>query len=685
MHPLNPLLPDEITACCAILRAGFPLPEGNEFQFKAITLHEPAKADLLAWNEGAGPGPLPAREGYLCYYIRHTDKFYEAIVDLGSSRLVSNTRIKEGFHGPADGPEIVAMEKVALADRGVQEEIEKLCLPEGSVVVSDPWIYGSDGVADSRRQFQCYLYLRPPHNRNDQDSNHYAFPLPISPVVDVETMKVVRIDHLPTGTDSTPTPPKPYQVPPPSEYTPEYQSLRTDLKPLRVVQPEGASFTVTEEVRDSGGAVIEWQKWRLRTGFNHREGMVLYNISYDGRDVVWRIALSDMSIPYADPRFPYHKKQAFDLGDAGAGVMANNLKLGCDCLGSIHYLSANLSVVSGEVLQMPNVMCIHEQDAGIGFKHINYRTGRAVVTRSRELVIQSIITVSNYEYILAFIFGQSGEFHYEVRATGILSTTPIEHGLEVPWGTVVHPGVLAAHHQHIFSLRLDPAIDGQGNKVVIEEAVALPVHPETNPYGVGYITREREITNSGGHDTDVALNRVFKLQSQTRRNPVNGQSTGYKISVPPFQKLLADVGSFHFARAEFGDKAVYVTRYREGELFSAGKWTNQSRGGEGVRTWAARAEDLAGEPVVFVQFGINHIPRVEDFPVMPCEILKVSFKPVNFFDKNPGLDVPPSTQQFNQSVLLSAQHAQAAGDGAVVDAEHEVEVGNGNGCCGAES
>lgn len=365
--------------------------------------------------------------------------------------------------------------------------------------------------------------------------------------------------------------------------------------------------------------------------------------------------------------------------------MANNLKLGCDCLGSIHYLSSNLSIETGEVLEMPNVMCIHEQDAGIGFKHINYRTGRAVVTRSRELVIQSIITVSNYEYILAFIFGQSGEFHYEVRATGILSTSPIEHGLEVPWGTVVHPGVLAAHHQHIFSLRLDPAIDGQGNKVVVEEAVALPVHPDTNPYGVGYITRETEITVPGGHDTATALNRTFKIQSTRARNPINNKSTGYKIAVPPFQKLLADKNSFHFKRAEFGDNAVYVTKYREGELFSAGKWTNQSRGGEGVRGWAARKEEIDGEPVVFVQFGINHIPRIEDFPVMPCEILKVSFKPVNFFDKNPGLDVPPSTQQFNQSVLLSAKHAQGAGEGAVVNKEHELEVKNGNGCCAQES
>jgi primary-amine oxidase len=313
MHPLTPLLPDEIATCCAILKSNFSVPAGKEFQFKAITLQEPTKASLLAWLDG---GAKPVREGYLCYYIKHTDNFYEAIVDLASKRLVRNVRIKEGYHGPADGPEIVAMEQVALADPGVQAEIKKLCLPEGSVVVSDPWIYGSDGLTDQKRQFQCFLYLQSPHGEKNPDSNHYAFPLSISPVVDVETMQVVRIDHLPTGTDFTPTPPKPYKVPPPSEYTPEHQTLRTDLKPLHVVQPEGASFVVTEEMKDSGAAVIEWQKWKLQTGFNHREGMVLYNVAYDGRDIAWRIALSDMSIPYADPRSPYHKKQAFDLGDA---------------------------------------------------------------------------------------------------------------------------------------------------------------------------------------------------------------------------------------------------------------------------------------------------------------------------------------------------------------------------------
>lgn len=128
-------------------------------------------------------------------------------------------------------------------------------------------------------------------------------------------MTVTRIQNLPTGIDSTPTPPKPYKIPSPAEYTPEDQpSLRTDLKPLQVVQPEGVSFRISEEY--AGGAVVEWQKWRFRVGFNHREGMVLYNVTYDGRSLFWRVALSDMNIPYADPRSPYHKKSAFDLGDA---------------------------------------------------------------------------------------------------------------------------------------------------------------------------------------------------------------------------------------------------------------------------------------------------------------------------------------------------------------------------------
>lgn len=378
------------------------------------------------------------------------------------------------------------------------------------------------------------------------------------------------------------------------------------------------------------------------------------------------MALSDMVIPYADPRHPFHKKAAFDLGDVGAGVMANNLKLGCDCLGSIHYLNAVLNTDKGEPWPMENVVCVHEQDAGIGWKHTNYRTGKAAIVRNRELVVQSIITVANYEYIMAFIFNQAGEVKYEVRATGVVSTQPIDDGVEVPWGTIVHPGVLAAHHQHIFSLRVDPAIDGQNNRLVHEEAHPMP-RSDFNPHGVGYAVQETLIDRSGGFDINTDHNRTFKIQNSSVRNRVNGKPVAYKIHAPPFQKLLADPDSFHFKRAEFADHNIYATKYRDGELYAGGEYTNQSRGGDGVRSWANRKDDIRDtDLVLFIQFGLQHATRIEDFPVMPCEIIHVVFKPVNFFDKNPALDVPPSSQEFNRSTLLEAEgHHQPSAEAKV--------------------
>ncbi|KAL2063837.1 hypothetical protein VTL71DRAFT_4331 [Oculimacula yallundae] len=657
-HPLGPLTAREINESAKIIKSLWP--ENTNVQFKVITLQEPNKADLvpfLAAERAEKSTPTIERRSFVVYYLRNTNKLHEAVINLSQGKVESNVRLGANVHSNADGDEIIQVERIALEDEGVKAEIAKLRLPEGTVIISDPWIYGSDGIndglfTDNERMFQCFLYIRDPNNSSEADSNHYAMPISISPVVSAETMKVTRIDFLPTGVDATTKEPGPYKVQPANEYIPEAQEMRTDIKPLNVVQPEGTSFEV-KKFSDQGHS-ISWQKWDFKVGFNQREGMVLYDVHYAGRSLFYRLSLSDMNIPYADPRHPFHKKAAFDLGDAGAGIMANNLQLGCDCLGSIYYLSAVLNDDKGEPLDMPNCVCVHEQDAGIGWKHTNYRTGRAAVVRNRELVLQSIITVSNYEYILAFQFNQAGELMYEVRATGILSTQPIDEGISVPWGTVVHPGVLASHHQHIFSLRVDPMIDGPLNRVVFDEAHPMP-RSDFNPHGVGYTVSETPITTSGGYDLDWDANRIFKIQNAGVKNPVNGKSVAYKIMAPPFQKMLADKESFHHKRAEFADHNIYVTSYKDGELYAGGKYTNQSRGGTGVRSFADRKDNvLDDDVVVWVQFGINHVPRVEDFPVMPCEVLKVAFKPVNFFEKNPALDVPQSIQKVNKSELVEA-------------------------------
>jgi primary-amine oxidase len=70
------------------------------------------------------------------------DKLHEAVVNLTYGKVESNLRLGPNVHSIADGDEIIAVEKIALEDEGVKAEIAKLQLPEGTVVISDPWIYG---------------------------------------------------------------------------------------------------------------------------------------------------------------------------------------------------------------------------------------------------------------------------------------------------------------------------------------------------------------------------------------------------------------------------------------------------------------------------------------------------------------------------------------------------------------
>ena len=136
---------------------------------------------------------------------------------------------------------------------------------------------GSDGIDDDDRMYQCFLYMRDPSNPSHEDSNHYALPLPIAPVIETRNYTVKRVDILPMGADRNIKPLGPIKVHPANEYTPEHQELRTDLKPLQVVQPEGASFKSTS--LGEGAEIIQWQKWFFRVSFNAREGMVVSDVS----------------------------------------------------------------------------------------------------------------------------------------------------------------------------------------------------------------------------------------------------------------------------------------------------------------------------------------------------------------------------------------------------------------------
>ena len=106
--------------------------------------------------------------------------------------------------------------------------------------------------------------------------------------------------------------------------------------------------------------------------------------------------------------------------------------------------------------------------------------------------------------------------------------------------------------------------------------------------------------------------------------------------------LLASPESAVAKRAAFATRNLWVTPFAAEEARAAG-YPNLSAGGGGLPAFTAADRPIENtDVVVWYSFGINHVARPEDWPVMPVEYAGFTLQPFGFFDRNPALDVPPS-------------------------------------------
>jgi primary-amine oxidase len=625
VHPLEPLSAEEVRAAATILKAEKGLEPTARFVF--ISLHEPPKAAVQA-------GETVAREAFVVLYEKAERKTYEAVVSLTGESVVSFTHI-EGVQPPVTFEEFMACEAVVQADPDWQAAMRRRGVEDFSLAMVDPWAAGYSGPEDdpgARRIVRPLTWLRAAPGEHG-----YARPIEgLVVVVDLDAMEVVEVaDH---GVVSLPAKAGNYDPErmADADNVPSFATARTDLKPIEITQPEGASFTVS-------GHGVAWQKWHVRVGFTPREGLVLHELSYDGRPIVYRASLAEMYVPYGDPAPTHRFKNVFDQGEYGVGWLANPLTLGCDCVGEIHYFDGVVNDQDGEPMTIPNAVCMHEEDYGIGWKHTDFRTEEVEVRRLRRLVISSIATVGNYEYGYFWYLYTDGTIEYEVKLTGVISTGAVEPGTRPKHGTLVAPGLYGPHHQHFFCVRLDMAVDGNANSVVMVDSEPLPWGPE-NPTGTAWVTKRTVLASEeqAKGRIDPLKGRFWRIENPSKVSAL-GDPVAYKL-VPGENVAPMYAPDSRFAqRAGFTQEHVWVTAYDPAERFAAGDYPNQHPGGDGVPRYAAADRPTENTDVVlWYTFGAHHVVRPEDWPVMPVTHVGFKLKPAGFFAGNPALDMPRS-------------------------------------------
>lgn len=625
-HPLDPLSPAEIARAVAIVRASDQLPKG--LRFVTVSLQEPAKSVLL---EHAPGKPIP-REAFLILLDNTSGLAIEALVDLRSAKLLSQKKLPAGVHPPIMADEFAECEEAVKRSPEFLAALKKRGIDDAKLVMVDPWsagVYGTELPEDQGKRLSralCWV-------RSAPDDNGYARPLDgLIAVVDLNTMQVVRVEDYGV-------------VPLPAEsgnWGRKYiAEVRQDLKPLEIVQREGPSFTVD-------GYEVAWQKWKFRIGFTPREGLVLHEITYrDGereRPILARASVCEMVVPYGDPAERHFRKNAFDIGEYGIGTMANSLQLGCDCLGTMRYFDAHLTNSKGELQTIKNAICLHEEDAGLLWKHTDWRTGEAETRRSRRLSTSFISTVGNYEYGFFWYLYQDGTIQCEVKLTGIMNTTALMPGEAPEYGVEIAPQLNAPFHQHVFAARLNTKVDGAENSVVEVNAVRVP-RGSSNPHGNAFRAEETPLTTEQQAKRMVsgATGRFWRIVNPEKKNRL-GRPVGYRLVTGENCPILVQPDAAVMKRAGFLANNLWVTPYQADERYPSGEYPNQSAGGDGLPKWTTADRSIVGTDLsVWYVFGHNHVPRPEDWPVMPVATIGFSLKPDGFFERNPAMDVAPPT------------------------------------------
>jgi primary-amine oxidase len=637
-HPLEPLSAEEVQTAVRLLQS-YKLWNADT-RIISIMLKEPAKNLVHAW-----PAAMVAERLATAVLIDNKlNQAYTVTLDLSAGRVLTFDAAPEGAQPTLSVDEQVECERAVLASDTFRAALKAhYGIEDTSLVMVDIWSaghYGSDQDYGKRlTRPLCFV-------RADATDNGYARPIEgIRPVVDLNTMKVVRVEEYGNW-------PLPRES---SNYSAERAGpFRQDIKPLTVQQPEGPSFSLQ-------GHQLSWQKWKFVIGFNAREGLTIHHVRYadtSDRSILYRGSLTEMVVPYGDPRPTQARKNAFDVGEYGMGMCANSLQLGCDCLGDITYLDAHLCDSRGRAFTIPNAICIHEEDYGILWKHTDRRLpDKPEVRRSRRLVVSSISTVENYEYGFFWYFYQDGNIEFQIKLTGILSLGAAHPDEELPHGSMVAPQLYAPNHQHFFNMRLDFDIDGENNTVHRLD-VAADALDQQNPFHNAFRVHATALQSEQQACAELNLQtaRTWKISNPEKKNRV-GEPVAYKFIPGDNAVPFAAPDAWWRKRARFVDHHVWVTPYKEGENFAAGDFPNQSLADHGLATWVEADRPIENtDLVLWYTFGHTHLPRPEDYPVMPTAYLGFLLKPYGFFDRNPAVDVPPSSKVKQASKNGACSH-----------------------------
>ena len=615
-HPLDPLNKIEIrTAMRIIGQSGHAT---RDTRVVMTALAEPGKVSVLKWQ----PGEPVDRHAFVV--LRNGRETYEATVNLDSNKLL------DWVHRPNVQPSIQSAEWAraqdlvkaderwlsGMARRGYHDAANIFCEALSAGFFDKPEEAGRRLV-----KMACYeldgtvgnIYGRPIEGlwaTVDLDFGE------VIEVIDTGAVEISQVAHrLDTG-DAFP------------------QEM------LAAATAASANIKIDQNV-------VAWGPWSFHLGFDQRFGPVLSLASYldrgQQRPVLYQGHLSEIFVPYMDASEGWYHRSYMDAGEYGLGRLSSPLRAGIDCPKSAVFRDAVLSSPIGAPTTRVRTVCLFERPgSGPLWRHWEALDGSHHGRVAHELVVRTVPSVGNYDYVIDWIFSLTGEITVKVGATGIDAVKGVNAKIAQEYtldqkdtaGMLVAPNLVAVYHDHYFSFRLDLDVDGPANSFR-RARLTQQVLPQTSARRS--LWRLRDIPTP----TETAISMRNGPEIWWVENPDQltalGHQPGYQITVGSNATSLLAADDWPQKRAAFASETLWITQRKPGERAAAGAYPNQSKGGEGLNAFTNKETISDTDIVLWPTLGFHHVTRPEDWPVLPTLWHELRLRPFAFFERNPSL------------------------------------------------
>ena len=615
-HPLDSLRADEIQLVSELLRAAGV--SNEQSRFAAIRLAPPDKGEVWQWH----PGIRVARRAIAV--LRTGTAVREAIVDLDRKTIVrvdDRSGVQTGFVPE----EWTRATKLVKADRRWQAAMRLRGIDQFEAIFCDALSVGSFGAREPRRLLKVPCY--------DARGTRNVYGRPIEGVmslVDLDRNSVVEVRD--SGV-------VPVSKADPSLEQERQPGLRPAARHVLSSAPREFHFTVRDNL-------FRWEAWSFHLSFDQRVGPIISTVRYDDagrlRPVLYQGHLSEMFVPYMDPDPNWSFRSYMDAGEYGFGSLASRLVAGVDCPAGAVMLGATMPALNGTAAAAPDIMCAFERntDTALWRRH-EIVTGSHESRPDVELVVRTIPTVGNYDYIYDWVFNRKGEIRIDVGATGIAAAKGVAVAIagrpgDLPHGSLVAPNVAAPYHDHFLSFRLDLDVDGSANHFVSEKLVrqTLPASSaRRSVWGRQETPLRKELSIAPSHSPEI-----WRVENRGVATAL-GYSPSFEIAGGHNATSLLGSDDRAQRRAAFSASALWVTAYSPSELYAAGDFPNQNPTVDGLSRFVD-GESIAGKDIVaWYTMGFHHVTRPEDWPVLPTVRHSLTLRPHRFFTQNPAMDV----------------------------------------------